>query len=184
MTLNADLLETHPKQGGNIYLSREHNGPVVSNEVDEPSQVLMMPCLAWDEVPAHGEQSCISFADPHRPEHFIRTYDFYIEWDPDYSPRRPETFEMDASFFFWEDHFYPEYAVFESISYPLHFMHVGHQSRIETSRNDGTAEFRNAASFYCTHISLWSKSFIHTCLIYVTGDFIHQQFDRRCTAID
>jgi len=163
--LNADLLEGHPKQGGRTYFSLEHNGPVVSNDtrVDgEPGLFLMMPCLAWDDVPQYGDQSCVSFADPHRPDHFIRTYDFYIEGDPEYSPRRPGTFEKDASFFFREDHFFPGYAVFESISYPFHFMRVGHQGRIETSRYDGSAEFRNAASYSCTHYSIWSKSFIHT----------------------
>jgi len=178
-TTFADLVEGRAKQGGQVYMSSELNGPVVSNDsnVDLPKHFLFMPCLAMEDVPAHLQPMCGSIVDPRRPEVFIRSYndgngrpEIYLEGDLDYDPREPETFEKDASFIVWEDFFFPGFSAFESVSYQRRLMRVGSQGRIQMSYIQNTAEFRNAASFTGDDHSTWSTSFglLNLCLAVTT----------------
>ena len=152
------------------------NGLVVSNDsnVDLRKHFILMPCLAMDDVPAHLQPMCSSIVDPRRPEVFIRSYndgngrpEIYLEGDLDYDPRKPETFEKDASFIKWGNTFFPGFSAFESVSYQRRLMRVGSQGRLQMSYIQNTAEFRNAASFTGDDHSTWSKSFgLFTVLSY------------------
>ena len=173
-TLTADLVEVRSKQDGQIYICSEVNGPVASNDsiVDERKKLLVMPCLAMEEVPESLRGNCFSCVDPYRPEFFFRAYsdyprrrEIYLEGDVDYNARKPATFERDASFIERRHLFFHGYSAFESVSWQGHFMQVVSYGRIEINRIHNP-EMRHKASFVgdISH-STWSASFIQVSLL-------------------
>jgi len=169
----ADAREAISKQAGQVYMSREQDGPIVSINafnVDAPKQFLAMPCFAIDRVPMDLQQICLTVVDPGRPYIVVRRSpsDNRLHYDLDYRPRNPETFDNDASFYVRENKFFPGYDALESVSYPGHYMRVTSHGWILISDFQETAEFRSAASFAFPNRGIWSTwltlfSYIRTC---------------------
>jgi len=160
--LTADPVEGMIKQGGVIHQSVDRNAPVVSNasNVGGPTDFLFMPCLAMDKVD-HPER-CVSIVDPVRAESFVRSYadnNIHLQFDLEYSPRNPETFDKDASFLLWENEFFPGYYALESVSYPGSYQRATSDGLIEISPIQDTDDFRNTASFGIPDYSTQCTSF-------------------------
>ena len=156
-------MEAISKQYGPLYAS--DIGPIAWSDstVDaQPARFLAVPCLAMDEVPEAHRLSCLSIVDPHRPELFARglvSSDgiITVEYDLEYDPRNPETFEKDASFYERYDLFFPGYNAVESVHHEAYYMAVSSQGRlIEVTDFQDTEGFRNAASFAFPSHSKWS----------------------------
>ena len=118
-----------------------------------------------DGVPADRQHECLSIVNPYRPELFVRSFavddEILVEYDLDYNPRNPDTFDNDASFFLRTDLFFPRYDAFESVSYPRHYMTVGGDGGMKISEFQDGAEFSNAASFALPERSKWSTWLTH-----------------------
>jgi len=151
ITIFADLKEGFAKQGGQVYLSPE--GPIVLStpNVTLPTKFLFIPCLAMETVPADMQSRCLTAVDHRRPEFVVRKYQrsgrYFLEFDADYNPRSPETFEKDASFYVQSDFYFPRYYAFESVNAHQHFMQVSLAGKIEVAEFQNTKEFRDAASW-------------------------------------
>jgi len=150
------------KQGGIIHRSVDRNVPVVSNasDVDGPTDFLFMPCLALDKVD-HPER-CASIVDPIKAQSFVRIigdHDIHHEFDLEYNPRNPETFDKDASFLLRENEFFPGYYALESVSYLGSYQRATSDGLIEISPIQDTDDFRNTASFGIPDYSTRCMSF-------------------------
>jgi len=151
-------VEGRAKQGGQVYMPRDIKSPLILSDVPNDNlrkQFVAMPCLAMHKVPADRQPQCISFVHPDKPEVFVRKYsrdsqNFYLETDVDYSPRNPETFEEDVSFYIGRNSYFPDYYTFESVNMRDQFMRHTRDEKIAVALFQDTEDFRNAASWTVT----------------------------------
>jgi len=149
------------KQGGQVYMPRDIMSPLILSDVPNVNlrkQFVAMPCLAMHKLPADRQSQCMSFVHPDKPELFVRKYsrdshNFYLETDVDYSPRNPDTFEEDASFYIGRNSYFHGYFTFESVNMPDQFMRHTGDEKIAVALFQDTEEFRNAASWAVTEHS-------------------------------
>ena len=153
-------MEASVKQGGQIYISHEDNGLIVSNasNVDKPKQLLLMPCFAMDKVPIDLQSVCASIVDPHNFNIFIWSWrGGFLEPDVHYDARDQQTFDKNASFYVRYNANFPGYYSMESVSMPRHFVRVG-RNKMKVDSMQETDDFRNAASLAFHDHSTWRTS--------------------------
>jgi len=119
---------------------------MVSNS-SRADSMLVISCLALDEARPNPDEFCVSLVIANEPNVFIRVYDGYLQLDPVYNPRKPETFHKDASFYLRRNSYFPGYITLESVRQPGLYVRATAGGKMKIDLFQDTYEFRNAASF-------------------------------------
>jgi hypothetical protein len=124
---------------------------VASNENAQIS-FLILPCLAPNALPSAPAARCVSFQPEYKPGYYLRHSGYALYYDqPPSDSSAAAGFNSDASFIMRPDYWIDGRAAFQSVNYPLLFLHVpssGAQLKIESY--DGSSGFEAAASFLVT----------------------------------
>ena len=129
------------------------NEVVLSADDQGATEFMLVGCRALDTVSEALRPRCFSLVDTNRPGWYVRHRGFFLYVDPE-----PESglqlFDIDSSFIFHSDTFYPGYHALESLNFPDWYVQpLNYNGRLSVTMGTDTDEYHSTASFLISDYS-------------------------------